>query len=125
MATMKEMMKRCLSLSFSLPVIVLTGFRARKTSAGPSPTSAPPLAASPVPMPELRPMVGFTGTVVRDGSRFALRDATGALFALNSTARAWSFEGEDVQVTGQLDTTGTVLQIHAIHAIDDLRAEAV
>lgn len=70
-------------------------------------------------------MVSFIGTVVRDGGRFALRDATGALFALSSTGRAWSFEGEDVRVTGQLDPTGTILHIHAIHCIDDLRAEAV
>jgi hypothetical protein len=128
MTTMKEMMKRCLSLGFSLPVIVLTGFRNGRATAPAVPLPAPNTSPSAVPAaaaPEMRPLASFSGTVVRDGSRFALRDADGALFALSSTGRAWPFEGEDVQVSGQLDSTGTVLHILAIHAIDDLRAEAV
>jgi hypothetical protein len=124
---MKEMMKRYLSLGFSLPIIVLTGFRGGKAPVQTTSLPAPPAPpASPVaPPPELRPVVCFTGTVVRDGSRFALRDETGVMFALNSTGRAWPFEGEDVQVTGHLDSTGTVLHILAIHSIEDIRAEAV
>jgi hypothetical protein len=129
---MKEMMKRCLSLGFSLPIIVLTGMRSRKqlvpasSLPAPSPQATPQPSPTPVPSPpEFRPLVSFCGTVIRDGSRFALQDATGALFALQSTGRAWPFEGEEVQVAGYLDPTGTVLQIQAIHAIEDLRAQAV
>jgi hypothetical protein len=79
----------------------------------PAPTSSTPL------------LTKFSGTVIRDGSRFALRDHDGALFALDSTGRAWPFEGEDVEVRGYLNDASKLLHICAIEAIDDLRAEAV
>jgi hypothetical protein len=126
MFTMREMMRRCLSLGLSLTVIVFSGMRSKKASAEPGKREATESLPQPVPVTaEIVPIVSFTGTVVRDGSRFALRDAAGALFALDSTGRAWPFEGEDVTVCGVLDPTGTVLHIHGIHAVDDFRAEAV
>lgn len=121
-----------MAIGFSLSVVVFSGMRSRKAPALEGRRQVVKSLPSPAPVsvspPEPSSIVSFTGTVVRDGSRFALRDATGALFALNSTGRAWPFEGEDVTVTGHIDPTGTVLHIHAIEAIeavDDLRAEAV
>ena len=126
---MKEMMKRCLSMGFSLTVIFLSGIRNHKgtstAAVAPKPTALPTPTPTPAPTAELLPLVSYTGTVVRDGTRFALRDAKGALFTLHSTGRAWPFEGEEVRVTGHLDQGGTLLHIQVIHATDDLRAEAV
>ncbi len=124
---MKEMMKRYFPLGFSLSFIALSGIRNKKLPALESRPGTLPLAPPPttLPQPELHPLMSISGTVIRDGSRFALRDTTGALFALSSTGRAWPFEGEDVQVTGRLDAGGAMLQIQAIHAVEDLHAEAV
>jgi hypothetical protein len=128
---MREMMKRCLSLGFSLTVIVFTGFS--RANAPPKPAArrlkAPDPHPNPTPTPP--PLSHFSGTVVRDGSRFALRDHDGALFALDSTGKAWPFEGEDVEVKGYLIDASKLLHICSIEAVEpveaveDLRAEAV
>jgi hypothetical protein len=62
--------------------------------------------------------VTFSGTVIRSGGRFALLETGGVLYMLDSTGRAWPFEGEDVRVTGKLDTT-----THLLH-VDDIEAMA-
>jgi hypothetical protein len=124
---MKEMMKRCLSLGFSLTVIVFSGIRGVKThspSVGRVPRAAEPLPM-PASVPAPRALSRFSGTVIRDGSRFALCNHDGALYALDSTGRAWPFEGEYVEVMGYLDEASKLLHICAIEAVDDLRAEAV
>jgi hypothetical protein len=63
--------------------------------------------------------------VVRDGGRFALREFDGTLFALDSTGRAWPFEGEDVSISGYFSPDSRLLHICSIAAVDDMRAEAV
>jgi hypothetical protein len=62
--------------------------------------------------------VTFSGTVIRSGGRFALLETGGVLYMLDSTGRAWPFEGEDVRVTGKLDNT-----THLLH-VDDIEAMA-
>ncbi len=124
---MKEMMKRCLSLGASLTVVFLTG-RMRSSSgqqlSSPAPNPGPVLEPAPQQALSLPPAT-LSGTIVRDGGRFALRDFEGALYALDSTGRAWPFEGEEVRVTGYLDGASRMLHVCAIEEIEDLRAEAV
>ena len=48
----------------------------------------------------------FTGTVVKDGSDYMLRDSSGEIFKLDDAERAKPFEGKTVKVTGQLDRAG-------------------
>jgi hypothetical protein len=60
------------------------------------------------------PTVTFSGTVVRTGPCFALRETAGILYPLDSTGRAWPFEGEDVRVTGKLDLDTRLLYVDAI-----------
>ena len=133
--SMMEMVKRCLSLGSSLS-FVFTGSRrsnaptesnweARKT-ADPAPALTPLAKASkPSSVPELPPVSSFCGTVVRDGGRFALREFDGTLFALDSTGRAWPFEGDDVSISGYFNPESKLLHICSIAAVDDMRAEAV
>ena len=130
---MKEIMRRCLSLGFALPVIVLLRSRRNSTSA-PESSTVPNLPDLPFPLPphhvsgpalEIPPMSTFSGTVIRDGSRFALRAADGNLFGLDSAGRAWSFEGEDVRITGYVNPESKLLHICAIEEVDGMRAEAV
>ena len=84
----------------------------------PAPVPVPPLA------PERPPLSTFSGTVVRHGSRFALREIDGDLYALDSTGLAWPFEGEAVLISGYLNPESGLLHICAIEEVDDLR-EAV
>jgi Protein of unknown function (DUF5818) len=132
MYLMKEMVKRCLSLGSSLSD-VFTGFR--RTNAPVEPSWDVRKAAVPVPVPapttktlsvpELPAVSNFCGTVVRDGGRFALREFDGTLFALDSTGRAWPFEGDDVTISGYFNPDSRLLHICSIAAVDDMRAEAV
>ena len=119
-------MKRCLSLGSSLSV-VFSGFRRTSAPTQPSLSVRPAAEPAPVPkfIPEVPPVSSFSGTVVRDGSRFALREFDGTLFALDSTGRAWPFEGEDVSISGYFNPESRLLHICSIAAVDDLRAEAV
>ena len=136
MHLMKEMVKRCLSLGSSLS-FVFTGLRRTDATAtnwearkapepSPAPVPVPPAKITkPSSVPELPPVSNFSGTVVRDGGRFALRESDGTLFALDSTGRAWPFEGDDVSITGYFNPDSRLLHICSIAAVDDIRAKAV
>jgi hypothetical protein len=131
MNSMKDMIQRCLSLGFTLPVIFASGMRRTNSPSqvsGPLAKEATPLPV-PLPAPTLMPvrpaLSSFSGTVVRHGSRFALREGDGDLYAIDSTGLAWPFEGEDVLISGYLNPDTGLLHICAIEEVDDLRAEAV
>jgi hypothetical protein len=66
------------------------------------------------------PTVTFSGTVVRNGPRFALRETAGVLYPLDSAGRAWAFEGEDVRVTGKLDLDTQLLYVDAIEPAEEV-----
>ena len=70
-------------------------------------------------LPTLEPVriARLSGTVIRSGERFALRDTDGCVYPLDSAGRAWQFEGEDVTVTGNLDTDTHMLHILAIESL--------
>lgn len=99
---------------------------ARKTSPGSGPRrlgmrieerQPTPQSAQPTePMQPIR-IARFSGTVIRSGERFALRDVDGCLYPFDSAGRAWQFEGEDVTVTGNLDTDTQMLHILQIEAL--------
>ena len=128
MKSMKDVLKRCLSLGSTLPAIFVGGARRATARGGVLPKEPVPLPIPP-PFPTLVPerpaSSSFTGTVVRHGSRFALREFDGDLYALDSTGLAWPFEGEDVLISGYLNPDSGLLHICAIEEMDDLRAEAV
>jgi Protein of unknown function (DUF5818) len=126
---MTEIVKRCLSLGFALPVILAGGARRislRQAAASPQPKEPTPIPVpSPTPVRERPALTSFTGTVVRHGTRFALREVDGDLYALDSTGLAWPFEGEEVLISGYLNPDTGLLHICAIEEVDGLRAEAV
>jgi len=76
-------------------------------------------------MPERPALTSFNGTVVRHGTRFALREFDGDLYALDSTGLAWPFEGVEVLISGYLNADSGLLHICAIEEVEELRAEAV
>ena len=130
---MKTLYKRWLIVGLSMSIFVLANFRRKlesqlETAAGKLPkNAAQPEESDEKSLPVLtfsdgRPSnattVTFSGTVIRSGGRFALLETGGVLYMLDSTGRAWPFEGEDVRVTGKLDTT-----THLLH-VDDIEAMA-
>ncbi len=134
---MMSAIKRSLYLGMSVALVALTVRRynkdARKVaepeepdgSCTPDRPSAPTLVQGDPPalvFPHrpafAAPTVTFSGTVVRSGPRFALRETAGILYPLDSAGRAWPYEGEDVRVTGKLDLDTQLLYVDAIeHAV--------
>lgn len=60
----------------------------------------------------------FTGTVVKNGDQFALRDSSGVVYTLDDTERAKPFEGKTVKVTGQLDEQAKVIHVESIESAE-------
>jgi hypothetical protein len=58
----------------------------------------------------------FTGTIVKNGSGFVLKDMTGSVYRLDAPEKAEPFEGKDVKITGKLDAETKLLHIEAIYA---------
>lgn len=60
----------------------------------------------------------FTGTIVRQGERYALRDTSGQMFKLDDSERAKPFEGKSVKVTGQLDEEAMMIHVESIESTE-------
>lgn len=56
----------------------------------------------------------FSGTVVKNGDQFMLRDSSGETFRLDDPDRAQSFVGKAVKVTGQLDEQAKLIHVDSI-----------
>jgi len=56
----------------------------------------------------------FTGTVVKQGDSYVLRDASGAVYQLDDPSRAQQFEGKSVTVTGKLDAQSKMIHVDNI-----------
>jgi len=124
---MKTLYRRWLIVGLSMSIFLLEGLRrslesrieadaqaARGVDALGNPSSnRGPILAKVGPATT----VTFSGTVIRDGSRFALRETAGVLYTLDSTGRAWPFEGEDVRVTGHFDSATKLLHVDEIEGM--------
>ncbi len=60
----------------------------------------------------------FTGTVVKNGHYYVLRDSSGAIYKLDDPDRAKHFEGQPVMVTGELDQQLKVIHVESIVGAD-------
>lgn len=59
----------------------------------------------------------FTGTVVKDGEQYVLRDSSGSIYKLDDSSRAQAFEGKTVKVTGRLDPDSKMIHVDSIQAL--------
>jgi hypothetical protein len=126
---MKALMKRWMVLGESFSMVALTilhclqelgakrqAARAASSKAGGG--QGVHLRQKPVlPTPEPVKVATFSGTVIRSGERFALREPDGALYPLDSAGRAWQYEGEDVTVVGNIDSQTQMLHIVQIESL--------
>ena len=53
----------------------------------------------------------FTGTVVKSGDKYVLKDDAGHTYDIDHQVDVKKFEGKRVKVQGTLDATGTMIQV--------------
>jgi hypothetical protein len=58
--------------------------------------------------------VTVTGTIVKNGSDFMLREASGMIYRLDSPEKVEPFVGKSVKVTGTLEANNNTLYVEAI-----------
>lgn len=56
----------------------------------------------------------FTGTVLKSGSQYVLRDASGQIYKLDDPESAKPYQGKPVKVTGQLDEQAMLIHVQSI-----------
>jgi uncharacterized protein YdeI (BOF family) len=56
----------------------------------------------------------YTGTVLRNGEQFVLRDTAGQIYRLDDPREAQTFENKSVKVTGKLDTEARLIHVERI-----------
>ena len=80
----------------------------------------PPAQTSPdqaMPNQDSSKSATFTGTVVKDGEQYVLRDSSGSVYKLDDSSRAQAFEGKTVKVTGRLDANSKMIHVDSIQAL--------
>jgi uncharacterized protein YdeI (BOF family) len=79
------------------------------------PSQTPPDQA--MPNQDSSKTATFTGTVVKDGEQYVLRDSSGSVYKLDDSSRAQAFEGKTVKVTGRLDADSKMIHVDSIQAL--------
>jgi|SRR5579863_3621075 len=82
---------------------------------------APPAQTAPdqnqTTNPDTAKSTTFTGTVVKDGEQYVLRDSSGSVYKLDDSSRAQAFEGKTVKVTGRLDSNSKMIHVDSIQGM--------
>ena len=81
---------------------------------------APPAQAQPdqsMPSQDASKSTTFTGTVLKNGEQYVLRDSSGNVYKLDDSSRAQTFEGKTVKVTGRLDADSKIIHVNSIQAL--------
>ncbi len=81
----------------------------------PAPTPQQPDA--PPPDSKAEKSTIFTGTIMKHGSDFVLRDQSGTVYRLDAPSKAEPFEGKPVKVTGKLESTARLIHVESIEEI--------
>ena len=59
----------------------------------------------------------FTGTIVKDGSRYILKVSSKNVYQLDDQEKAQRYEGKQVKIEGTLDATGNGLHVTSIELL--------
>ena len=82
------------------------------------PSKPPVPQTQPAPMPDQTQdqakSASWTGTIVKDGDGYSLKDSSGSTFRLDDASKAQQFEGKAVKVTGQLDEQAKMIHVESI-----------
>jgi uncharacterized protein YdeI (BOF family) len=60
----------------------------------------------------------FTGTVVKSGDQFILRDSSGQVYKLDDAESAKPYEGKAVKITGKLDEQAKLIHVESIEGTE-------
>jgi len=113
-------------LGVSTCALLLTGTQAWGSStntnaATPMPVIQEPHTTTPPalidPAPDASKSTTFTGTIVKDGEQYVLRDSSAGVYKLDDSTRAQAFEGKTVTVTGRLDADTKMIHVDTIQAL--------
>ena len=116
-------------LGISTCALLLAGATAwgatdRSNAATPMPViqepQSPPSQAQPdqaTPNQDSAKATTFTGTIMKDGEQWVLRDSSGGVYKLDDSTRAQAFEGKTVKVTGRLDASSKMIHVDTIQAL--------
>jgi hypothetical protein len=80
----------------------------------PQQTQPQPDQAQPQQQPDQAAAKTFTGTIMKNGSNFVLRDVSGHVFKLDDPDSAKPYEGKSVKVIGQLDEQAMLIHVQSI-----------
>lgn len=56
----------------------------------------------------------FTGTILKDGSQYSLRDSSGQVYKLDDPESAKAYEGKQVKIVGELDQQARLIHVQSI-----------
>jgi hypothetical protein len=59
----------------------------------------------------------FTGTIVKSGDQFGLRETSGQVYRLDDPESAKHYVGKSVKVTGELDQQAMLIHVQSIEGI--------
>jgi len=94
---------------------------ARQLASGALPTALLQESRQPDPAAPAQPdtkAVVVTGTIVRNGGDYLLRDSSGTVFRLDAPEKAQPFEGKSVKVTGKVEAKTNLLHVDAIQPLN-------
>jgi len=86
----------------------------------PAPTQEKPDMQQPTQTPSDKDATAssvFTGTIVKDGTSFLLRESTGNVYHLDPASTVEPFAGKTVKVTGKLEASSKVIHGDTIEAV--------
>jgi uncharacterized protein YdeI (BOF family) len=122
MKTKMQLLLGISSCALMLASVQAQGFT--MNSASPMPViqepQSPPAQTSPdqaMPSQDQSKATTFTGTIVKDGENYVLRDSSGGIYKLDDSSRAQAFEGKTVKVTGKLDADSKLIHVDSIQAL--------
>jgi hypothetical protein len=81
------------------------------------PDKQPVQSANPPAQPQQPAAQTFTGTIVKDGSRYVLKVSSNTAYQLDDQEKAKQFEGKQVKIGGTLDANGSSLHIVSIEVV--------
>jgi hypothetical protein len=112
-----KVIKHWLFPGFSMCVLVFTSVWAWGIPFGGIPAPVPVIQEQQQDQPKQEQALTFTGTVIKDGEQFTLRDSSGVVYLLDDSAKAKPFEGKPVKVTGHFGIEARIIQVESIEVI--------
>jgi len=112
-----QSIKRDLSVGISVSALVLVcalAWGSPFVGAGSKGAQAQDQPQQTQPQPDQAKSKTFTGTILKNGEQYVLRDSSGQTYKLDSPESAKPYEGKAVKVTGQLDEQAMLIHVESI-----------